>query len=138
MVCALTYPGVFIEEIPRILRTIVGVAPSIDAHICQVICGTANKPGSINSFGDLKKEFKRPWREGSPGFVVPDFFINGGSQTAIAYTVSRCRNHEIRIQADPDITANRVLIQNMMPEYEGWKCCCEVQQPAEQPFTEAQ
>jgi phage tail sheath protein FI len=57
MPVAPTFPGVYIEEIPRGVRTIVGVATNIAALLGRAISGPANKPTTINSFADFERQF---------------------------------------------------------------------------------
>jgi len=83
MPSTLTYPGVYIEEIPSGVRTIVGVATSITAFIGRALCGPDNQPVIINSFGDFEREFGGLWNDSSLGFAVRDFFLNGGSQAIV-------------------------------------------------------
>jgi phage tail sheath protein FI len=79
----LTFPGVYIEEIPRGVRTIVGVATSITAFIGRALRGPSDEPIVINSFGDFERTFGGLWVESSLGFAVRDFYLNGGSQAII-------------------------------------------------------
>jgi phage tail sheath protein FI len=79
----LTFPGVYIEEIPSGVRTIVGVATSITAFIGRALRGPSNKPVVINSNGDFERIFGGLWVESSLGFAVRDFFLNGGSQAIV-------------------------------------------------------
>jgi hypothetical protein len=83
MPSALTYPGVYVEEIPSGVRTITGVATSITAFVGRAKRGPVNEAITINSFGDFEKRFGGLWLEGSLGFAVRDFFLNGGTQAII-------------------------------------------------------
>lgn len=83
MPATLTYPGVYIEEIPSGVRTITGVATSITAFLGRARYGNVNEASTINSFGDFEKQFGGLWIESSLGFAVRDFFLNGGGQAII-------------------------------------------------------
>ena len=83
MPVALTYPGVYVEEIPSGVHTITGVATSITAFIGTASRGATNTAITINSFGDFEKIFGGLWVSSSLGFAVRDFFLNGGSQAII-------------------------------------------------------
>jgi uncharacterized protein len=83
MPAALTYPGVYVEEIPSSVHTIVGVATSITAFVGRAERGPVNVATTINSFGDFQKQFGGLWEESSLGFAVNDFYLNGGSQAII-------------------------------------------------------
>jgi uncharacterized protein len=78
-----TYPGVYIEEIPSGVRTIVGVATSVTAFIGRAKRGPTNEAVMINSFGDFEKIFGGLWNDSRLGFAVRDFFQNGGAQAVI-------------------------------------------------------
>ncbi|MDH4285766.1 MAG: hypothetical protein OEV35_10660, partial [Gallionellaceae bacterium] len=79
----LSYPGVYIEEIPSGVRTISGVATSITAFIGRAKKGEVNEPHIINCFPDFEREFGGLWEKSYLGFAVRDFFQNGGSQAVI-------------------------------------------------------
>jgi phage tail sheath protein FI len=79
----LTYPGVYIEEIPSGVRTIVGVATSITAFIGRAQRGPVNEPTTVNSFGDFERTFGGLWVDAPMSYAVRDFFLNGGSQALI-------------------------------------------------------
>lgn len=57
MPSTLTYPGVYIEEIPSGVRTITGVATSITAFVGRALRGPVNEAVVINSFGDYERVF---------------------------------------------------------------------------------
>jgi len=83
MPVALTYPGVYVEEIPSGVRTITGVATSITAFIGRALRGPTNTPVTINSYADFERIFGGLWVQSSLGFAVRDFYLNGGSQAII-------------------------------------------------------
>jgi phage tail sheath protein FI len=62
-----TYPGVYIEEIPSGVRTIMGVATSITAFIGRALRGPVDEPKTINSFGDFERTFGGLWVESRLG-----------------------------------------------------------------------
>src|SRR5919106_5012106 len=93
----LTFPGVYIEEIPSGVRTIVGVATSITAFIGAALRGPTHKPVVINSFGDFERIFGGLWVDSSLGYAVRDFYLNGGSQAIIV------RVHEGGTPAEIDV-----------------------------------
>ncbi|HEU4768865.1 MAG TPA: phage tail sheath C-terminal domain-containing protein, partial [Pyrinomonadaceae bacterium] len=83
MPSTLTFPGVYIEEIPSGVRTITGVATSITAFLGRAIRGPVNTPVVINSNADFQRVFGGLWLESTLGYAVSDFFLNGGSQAII-------------------------------------------------------
>jgi hypothetical protein len=83
MPSALTYPGVYIEEIPSGVRTITGVATSITAFLGRALRGPTDNAISINGYGDFERIFGGLWADSALGYAVRDFYLNGGSQAII-------------------------------------------------------
>ena len=83
MPVALSYPGVYIEEIPSGVRTITGVATSITAFIGRALRGPTDEPVTINSNADFERVFGGLWTESALGYAVRDFYLNGGAQAII-------------------------------------------------------
>jgi uncharacterized protein len=83
MPSALSYPGVYVEEIPSGVRTITGVATSITAFVGRARRGPVNQAVTINGFGDFEKTFGGLWLDSALGFAVRDFFLNGGGQAIV-------------------------------------------------------
>src|SRR5690349_1547582 len=83
----LTFPGVYIEEIPSGVRTITGVATSITAFIGRALRGPTDaderSPVVINSYADFERIYGGLWIGSSLGYAVRDFFLNGGRQAVI-------------------------------------------------------
>lgn len=79
----LTYPGVYIEEIPSGVRTITGVATSITAFIGSALRGEENEPILVQSFADYSRNFGDLSRSHPMGFAVNQFFRNGGRDALI-------------------------------------------------------
>ncbi len=80
MPAVLSYPGVYVEEIPSGVRTITGVATSITAFIGRATRGPVNQALTLNSFGDFETAFGGLTNASALGFAVRDFFQNGGGQ----------------------------------------------------------
>jgi len=88
MPSTLTYPGVYIEEIPSGVHAITGVATSITAFVGRALRGPTDTDEdspftTIHSFGDFERMFGGLWLGSALGFAVRDFFLNGGSQAII-------------------------------------------------------
>ena len=83
MPVAPSYPGVYIEEIPSGVRTIVGVATSITAFVGRAVSGPSNRPVLINSFADFDRQFGGLDGDYPLSYAVNDFYQNGGSQAII-------------------------------------------------------
>ncbi|HYC90885.1 MAG TPA: phage tail sheath C-terminal domain-containing protein [Thermoanaerobaculia bacterium] len=83
MPSTLTYPGVYIEEIPSGVRTITGVATSITAFIGRALRGKVNDPVRIQSFADYERAFGGLWEESTMSYAVQQYFLNGGTDAVI-------------------------------------------------------
>jgi len=78
-----TYPGVYIEEIPSGVRTIMGVATSITALIGRAVKGETNEPKSVMNYGEFTRLFGGLHVDFPMSYAVKDFFLNGGGQAVI-------------------------------------------------------
>jgi len=87
MPVTVTYPGVYIEEVPSGVRTIVGVATSITALIGRALRGPVNEPTLIQSFGDFERTFGGLWSESTMSYAVQHYFLNGGTDAIIVRIV---------------------------------------------------
>jgi phage tail sheath protein FI len=83
MPVAVSYPGVYIEEIPSGVRTITGVATSITAFLGRTVAGPINEPVTVNSFGDFERRFGGLVVDRPLAYAVRDFYMNGGSTALI-------------------------------------------------------
>jgi hypothetical protein len=92
-----SYPGVYVQEIPSGVRTITGVATSITAFVGRALYGPDDKPVTVNSFGDFERIFGGLWTGSTLGYAVRDFFQNGGGQAIIV----RLYNPETGANAKP-------------------------------------
>ena len=86
MPSTLTYPGVYVEEIPSGVRTIAGVATSIAAFIGLAPRGPVDRATTITSFADFERVFGGIVYEYPLTYAVRDFFENGGSIAIIVRT----------------------------------------------------
>ena len=83
MPSALTYPGVYVEEIPSGVRTITGVATSITAFMGRTARGSWNEPTTITSYGEYERQFGGLDIKYPLSYAVRDFYLNGGSRAII-------------------------------------------------------
>jgi uncharacterized protein len=89
MPATLTYPGVYIEEIPSGVHTIAGVATSITAFVGRAWKGPLDEPVTITSYADYERQFGGLWRGSTLSYAVLQFFLNGGSQAIIIRVATR-------------------------------------------------
>lgn len=83
MPSALSYPGVYVEEIASGVRTITGVATSVTAFIGRARKGPVDEPVDITSYSDFERRFGGLWLDSTMSFAVRDFFMNGGARAVI-------------------------------------------------------
>ena len=87
MPVALSFPGVYIEEVPSGVRTITGVATSITAFVGRARRGPVDadekSPVRIFSFAEYERSFGGLWAESPMSFAVFHYFLNGGSDALI-------------------------------------------------------
>ena len=75
-----TFPGVYIEEVPSGVRTIVGVATSVGAFVDYFARGPMDYALQIFSFADFEREFGGLDALSEGGYAIQQFFLNGGSE----------------------------------------------------------
>jgi phage tail sheath protein FI len=92
----LTYPGVYIEELPSGVRTIAGVATSIAAFVGRAWRGPIDKPVTLYSYADYERQFGGLWRDSTMSYAVQQFFQNGGGQAIIVRVVTRTVGSEAK------------------------------------------
>jgi phage tail sheath protein FI len=89
MPSALTFPGVYIEEVSSGVRTITGVATSVTAFVGRALRGPLDddplnlSPVRIHSFAEYQRVFGGLWDQSPMSFAVSQYFQNGGSDALI-------------------------------------------------------
>jgi uncharacterized protein len=87
MPAALTYPGVYVEELPSGVHTITGVATSIAAFIGWAPQGPVDWAVLVESWSEFQSQFGGLYSGSYLGYAVNAFFANGGSQAYIVRLV---------------------------------------------------
>lgn len=88
MPVTLTYPGVYIEEVPSGVRTITGVATSVTAFVGRARRGPTDRPRLVQSFAEFDRVYGGLWTESLMSYAVQQYFLNGGRDALI------CRVHD--------------------------------------------
>lgn len=78
-----TYPGVYVQELPSGVRTIVGVATSIGAFVGAFARGPADVALLAFNPGEFERDFGGLADAFESSYQVQQFFLNGGTQTWI-------------------------------------------------------
>lgn len=92
-----TYPGVYIEEIPSGVRTIIGVSTSITAFVGRALKGPTNEPVIIHSFGDYERIFGGLWVKSTMSYAVQQYFLNGGTDGVIVRLANKAFRAEFEL-----------------------------------------
>ena len=78
-----SYPGVYVQEVPSGSHTITGVATSIGAFVGRSKDGLVNTPSLVLGFTDYVRRFSDDISQGEMTDQVRQFFLNGGQQAYI-------------------------------------------------------
>ena len=78
-----TYPGVYVEEIPSGVRTIVGVSTSTTAFVGRTLKGEVRTPTVIHSFAEFERLYGGLWADSPMTYAVHQYFANGGATAVI-------------------------------------------------------
>src|SRR4051794_717761 len=79
-----SYPGVYVDEQPSGVHTIVGVSTSVTAFVGAARYGATQRPTRLHSVADYVRRFGPAWDRDHPmGHTVAHFFANGGSEAII-------------------------------------------------------
>src|SRR6266536_723756 len=110
MPATLTYPGVYIEEIPSGVHTITGVATSIAAFVGYTRCGLDNRAKRILSFADFERAFGRLAADSELSYAVQQFFTNGGT-TAYVVRVPKDGAKAATVTVQDKVSAGADVLQ---------------------------
>lgn len=83
MPVTVSYPGVYIEELPSGVRTITGVATSIAVFVGWAPRGPTDSAELVLSWADFARMYGGLDSRSLLGYAVAQFFANGGSQAYI-------------------------------------------------------
>ena len=83
MPVTLSYPGVYVEELPSGVRTITGVATSIAAFVGWSAKGPTDRAVRVFGFDDYVKTFGDLDPRSYLGYAVQSFFLNGGQDAYV-------------------------------------------------------
>ncbi len=88
MPSTLSYPGVYVEELPSGVRTIVGVSTSNTAFVDFFARGPMNAPQRITSFGDFERTFGGLDTRSEASYAIKQYYLNGGSVAFVVRTAA--------------------------------------------------
>src|SRR6266850_875136 len=86
-----TYPGVYVQEIPSGVRTIVGVSTSIGMFVGMAAKGPMFSAVRCSSYTDFVNTFSDNTIVGGLANYVRLFFLNGGAQPEVTFNMDLFR-----------------------------------------------
>jgi len=95
MPSTLSYPGVYVEEVPSGVRTLVGVSTSNTAFVDFFPRGPMNEPVRITSFDEFERVFGGLDTRSEASYAIRQYYLNGGS---IAFVVRVATGTPLRSQ----------------------------------------
>ncbi|MGH9429912.1 MAG: phage tail sheath family protein [Terriglobia bacterium] len=107
MPVTVTYPGVYIEEIPSGVHTITGVATSIAAFVGWAPQGPTDSAQLVLSWPDYYRQYGGLDSRSLLGYAVSQFFGNGGTQ---AYIIRVVASDAATASTSPTVAAGTLTI----------------------------
>ncbi len=96
----LTYPGVYIEEVPSGVRTITGVATSIAMFIGRAKRGPMKKPTRCLNYSEFARVFSDDSSYSDLPRSVRMFFDNGGSQCYVVRVAQGATKASVTLKSE--------------------------------------
>ena len=107
MSVAVTYPGVYIQEVPSGVRTITSVGTSITAFVDFFREGPMNRATEVFGMSDFQRLFGGLDTRSEASYALQQFFLNGGSSALVV----RCASGSVasaRVEIGLTATPNTV------------------------------
>jgi hypothetical protein len=98
MPSVLTYPGVYVEEIPSGVRTISGVGTSITAFVGYTAAGPLDKAVRVFNFADYERAFGGLNRKSDVSYAINQFFQNGGTDAYVVRVAKNARAASVQME----------------------------------------
>ena len=88
MAVQVSYPGVYIDEIPSAQHSIPQIPLSITAFMGNAIKGPVNTPVRIKNQANFNRTFGGLWEKSPMSYAINQYFTNGGADSYIVRTVA--------------------------------------------------
>ena len=105
-----TYPGVYIQEVPSGVRTIAPVSTSVCAFVDFFREGPMNEAVEIDGKAGFDRVFGGLHRDSEASYAIDQFFTNGGTKAYVVRVASgapAAARVTIRSQARAGVVADR-------------------------------
>ena len=107
-----SYPGVYIEEVPSGVHTITGVATSIAAFFGRTAKGPINKAVRCLSMSDFTRGFEGPHPDNDLAQSVRQFFDNGGTDCYIIRVAHNAEQASVILKNQDDVDVLEAVAKN--------------------------
>ncbi|MBC9251686.1 phage tail protein [Pseudomonas alcaligenes] len=111
MPAQLSYPGVYIEELPSGVRTISGVATSVAAFVGAAPRGPINRAVRLFGFADYERRFGGLAADSEMGYAVRQFFQNGGTEAYAVRIVKDATTAEATLTNGAAVAVNVLKVE---------------------------
>ena len=98
-----SYPGVYLQEVPSGVQAIPGVSTSTAAFVGAAPRGLPDTPVRIASFGDYVRHFGGLSHDSPMSYAVSHFFLNGGSDAVVVRVAREATSAVIALPADGEV-----------------------------------
>src|SRR5262249_44215471 len=85
----LSYPGVYIDELPSPVRTIIGVPTAVAAFVGPAARGPVDEPRHLTSWTDFERIYGGRSAATLMSYAVFDYYLNGGSAAEVVRVAAR-------------------------------------------------
>ncbi len=85
----LTYPGVYIDEVPSAVRTIIGVPTAVAAFVGPAARGPVDEPRHLTSWTDFERIYGGRSAASLMSYAVFHYYQNGGSEAEVVRVAAR-------------------------------------------------
>jgi len=89
MAANLTYPGVYIDEVPSAVRTIIGVPTAVAAFVGPALRGPVDEARHITSWADFDRLYGGLSATSLMSYAVFHYYQNGGSEAEVVRVAAR-------------------------------------------------
>ena len=95
-----TYPGVYVQEVPSGVRTIVGVSTSTTLFVGRTKMGPMNKAIRLTTYSDYSRTFGEDNLVSDMTRQVRLFFLNGGSDCYVVRIAQGAAQAKIELRPE--------------------------------------
>jgi phage tail sheath protein FI len=85
----LTFPGVYIDELPSAVRTIIGVPTAVAAFVGPAVRGPVDEPRHLTSWSDFERLYGGLSAASLMSYAVFHYYQNGGSEAEVVRVAAR-------------------------------------------------